>query len=83
MIALRLVPKVMNAVTQIWAPNAYTISFKLETDNKLLETKSKAALSKYCHQVRSIYYYWFINFLFLNKTYFSARYWKLAANKEI
>lgn len=51
MIELRLVPKVLNAVTHIWASNAYIISFKLETDNAMLEQKSKAALSKYNHQV--------------------------------
>lgn len=50
-IALRLVPKVLKAVTHIWAPNAYIISFKLETDNTMLEQKSKGALTKYKHQV--------------------------------
>jgi len=51
MIALRLVPKVLYAVTHIWAPNAYIISFKLETDYGILEQKSKGALIKYKHQV--------------------------------
>jgi len=50
-IALRLVPKVLYAVTHIWAPNAYIISFKLETDNGILEQKAKGALIKYKHQV--------------------------------
>ncbi|XP_025415648.1 uncharacterized protein C4B3.18 [Sipha flava] len=51
MIALRLVPKVLKAVTHIWAPNAYIISFKLETDNRILIQKSKEALKKYKHQL--------------------------------
>lgn len=51
MIALRLVPKVLYAVTHIWAPNAYIISFKLETDSGILEQKAKGALIKYKHQV--------------------------------
>ncbi|CAI6345043.1 unnamed protein product [Macrosiphum euphorbiae] len=50
-IALRLVPKVLYAVTHIWAPNAYIISFKLETDSGILEQKAKGALSKYKHQL--------------------------------
>lgn len=56
MIALRLVPKVLNAVTQIWAPNAYIISFKLETDVTMLEQKARDALRKYGHQVCFNYY---------------------------
>jgi len=50
-IALRLVPKVLFAVTHIWAPNAYIVSFKLETDIEILEQKAKDALTKYNHQV--------------------------------
>jgi phosphopantothenate---cysteine ligase (ATP) len=60
MIALRLVPKVLYAVTHIWAPNAYIISFKLETDNGILEQKAKGALTKYKHQV-SLNNYFIIN----------------------
>lgn len=51
MIALRLVPKVLQAVTHIWCPNAYIISFKLETDDEILEQKAKGALTKYNHNV--------------------------------
>lgn len=51
-IALRLVPKVLKAITHIWAPKAFIISFKLETDNSILEKKSRDALAKYKHQVR-------------------------------
>lgn len=55
MIELRLVPKVLKAITYVWAPNAYIISFKLETDNAILEQKSKDALIRYKHNVS--YYY--------------------------
>lgn len=55
MIALRLVPKVLKAITHIWAPRAFIISFKLETDNSVLEKKSRDALMKYKHQV-SLYH---------------------------
>lgn len=44
-------PKVLQAVTHIWAPNAYIISFKLETDPDILEQKAKDALIKYKHHV--------------------------------
>ncbi|XP_050542092.1 uncharacterized protein LOC126905943 isoform X2 [Daktulosphaira vitifoliae] len=50
-IALRMVPKVLMAITQIWSPKAFIVSFKLETDNSLLESKSKDALIKYKHQL--------------------------------
>jgi len=50
-ITLHMVPKVLNAVTHIWSPKAYIISFKLETDNLILEQKAKDALCKYQHQV--------------------------------
>ncbi|XP_050433351.1 uncharacterized protein LOC126841107 [Adelges cooleyi] len=48
---LHLVPKVMKAVTHNWSRQAYIVSFKLETDSMLLETKSKDALHKYKHQL--------------------------------
>lgn len=51
MIALHLVPKILKAITHVWAPKAYIVSFKLETDIEILEQKSKSALSKYNHQV--------------------------------
>jgi len=50
-IALRMVPKVLSAITQVWSPKAYIVSFKLETDNTILEQKAKDALCKYQHQL--------------------------------
>lgn len=46
-----MVPKVLNAITQVWSPKAFIVSFKLETDNTILEQKAKDALYKYQHQV--------------------------------
>ncbi|CAG7728419.1 unnamed protein product [Allacma fusca] len=34
-----------------WAPNAFIISFKLETDMDLLLPKAKAGLEKYKHHI--------------------------------
>jgi phosphopantothenate---cysteine ligase (ATP) len=45
------VPKIIKPLVKEWAPNAYTVSFKLETDSNLLVSKSKAALERYGHQI--------------------------------
>lgn len=50
-ISLQLVPKMLQPLTSYWVPDAYVVSFKLETDEKLLISKSKAALQKYKHKV--------------------------------
>jgi hypothetical protein len=34
-------------LTKKWAKNAFTVSFKLETDQELVVLKSKAAIAKY------------------------------------
>lgn len=44
---LERVPKKLGDVKKSWNPNTFLVSFKLETDAKLLETKSKAAIDKY------------------------------------
>ncbi|KAI9223954.1 DNA/pantothenate metabolism flavoprotein [Blastocladiella britannica] len=53
--ALRLeldpVPKLLRPLVRDWAPGGYIISFKLETDPALLESKSVAALERYGHQL--------------------------------
>ena len=48
---LQLVPKMLRPLVKFWVPKAYTISFKLETDPELLETKAKKALENYNHQL--------------------------------
>lgn len=50
-ISLQLVPKMLQPLTSYWVPDAYVVSFKLETDEKLLISKSKAALQKYKHKL--------------------------------
>lgn len=41
------VPKMLGQLTKRWAPSAYVISFKLETDEHLLLTKARKAIEKY------------------------------------
>nr|CAG4647156.1 EOG090X085T [Megafenestra aurita]SVE92464.1 EOG090X085T [Megafenestra aurita] len=50
-LSLQLVPKMLAPLVTIWAPNAFIVSFKLETNEKLLEAKSKESLEKYHHHV--------------------------------
>lgn len=45
------VPKVLRPLVQEWLPEAYVVSFKLETDEDLLIPKSRKALTRYGHQV--------------------------------
>lgn len=51
-ISLQLVPKMLSPLVSLWVPNAYVVSFKLETDENLLITKSRESLTKYKHRVR-------------------------------
>ncbi|XP_046355568.2 phosphopantothenate--cysteine ligase-like isoform X1 [Haliotis rufescens] len=50
-LSLQLVPKMLKPLVHEWAPNAFVVSFKLETDRNLLSKKAYAALEKYQHQV--------------------------------
>ncbi|KAG1714371.1 Phosphopantothenate--cysteine ligase [Nymphon striatum] len=50
-VTLEIVPKILAPLVKIWAPEAFTISFKLETDESLLENKSKKALRTYGHSL--------------------------------
>ncbi|EGG02372.1 uncharacterized protein MELLADRAFT_38628 [Melampsora larici-populina 98AG31] len=45
------VPKVLKDLAQEWTNQAYTVSFKLETDQSLLIPKAQAALERYGHQL--------------------------------
>jgi phosphopantothenate-cysteine ligase len=44
---LKPVPKALSALRHIWAPNAFIVSFKLETDPHLLLSKAAGAITKY------------------------------------
>ena len=46
-IRLRPVPKVLSFIRSSWAPPAFTVSFKLETDAALLLPKALGALQRY------------------------------------
>ncbi|KAI5075036.1 hypothetical protein GOP47_0010997 [Adiantum capillus-veneris] len=46
-IQLALVPKMIKALRKQWAPSAFCVSFKLETDPTILVKKAKDALHKY------------------------------------
>ncbi|KAJ9056623.1 Phosphopantothenate--cysteine ligase cab2 [Entomophthora muscae] len=50
-ISLSKVPKFLKPLVSKWAPNAFIVSFKLETDPLLLEPKAKQALVQYGHQL--------------------------------
>jgi phosphopantothenate-cysteine ligase len=48
---LKPVPKVLGKLKLEWCPRAFVISFKLETDESLLISKSMKALDKYKHNL--------------------------------
>ncbi|RHN68572.1 putative phosphopantothenate--cysteine ligase [Medicago truncatula] len=41
------VPKMLSVIRKDWAPQAFCVSFKLETDSSILVNKANAALEKY------------------------------------
>ncbi|XP_015590037.1 phosphopantothenate--cysteine ligase [Cephus cinctus] len=50
-ISLHLVPKILEPLVNLWIPEAFVVSFKLETDEKLLIPKARDALKKYKHNL--------------------------------
>ncbi len=50
-LSLQLVPKMLGPLVTFWAPNAFIVSFKLETNEQLLESKARESLQKYHHHV--------------------------------
>ncbi|XP_033733427.1 phosphopantothenate--cysteine ligase-like [Pecten maximus] len=50
-LSLEMVPKMLQPLVKEWVPDAFVVSFKLETDQELLVKKAQQALAKYCHQV--------------------------------
>ena len=48
-IRLKPVPKMLRTITEEWTDDAFVVSFKLETDERILLDKARAALRKYCH----------------------------------
>ena len=50
-IELQLVPKILAPLVSDWVPQAFVISFKLETDESILIKKAKKALETYKHKI--------------------------------
>ncbi|XP_065920684.1 phosphopantothenate--cysteine ligase-like [Dysidea avara] len=50
-ITMKQVPKLLSPLVREWAPKAFTVSFKLETNKDLLISKAKQAIERYQHQV--------------------------------
>ncbi|EDV27823.1 uncharacterized protein TRIADDRAFT_21703, partial [Trichoplax adhaerens] len=50
-IQLEAVPKMLKVLIDEWISNAYIVSFKLETDQKILIEKAQRSLQKYSHQL--------------------------------
>jgi phosphopantothenate-cysteine ligase len=49
---LKPVPKVLGYLRREWAPDAFVVSFKLETDKDILRQKAERAVERYgCHMV--------------------------------
>ncbi|XP_034441813.1 phosphopantothenate--cysteine ligase [Hippoglossus hippoglossus] len=49
-LSLNMVPKILSPLVKDWAPQAFVISFKLETDAAILLDKARGALNNYRHQ---------------------------------
>lgn len=50
-ISLHLVPKILEPLVSLWVPNAFVVSFKLETDSSILVSKARGAIKKYHHKL--------------------------------
>lgn len=50
-IQLKLVPKILAPLVSLWVPQAFVVSFKLETDESVLISKARNALNKYQHNL--------------------------------
>ncbi|KAL7006117.1 Phosphopantothenate--cysteine ligase cab2 [Cystobasidiomycetes sp. EMM_F5] len=45
------VPKILRSLVQEWSAGGFIVSFKLETDRKLIVPKARVALERYGHQI--------------------------------
>jgi len=50
-LTLKPVPKMLAPLVDVWCPKAFVVSFKLETDENILEAKSTGSLEKYGHNL--------------------------------
>uniref|UniRef100_A0A8C2WI39 Phosphopantothenate--cysteine ligase n=1 Tax=Cyclopterus lumpus TaxID=8103 RepID=A0A8C2WI39_CYCLU len=49
-LSMNMVPKILSPLVKDWAPQAFVISFKLETDATILLDRARRALDTYRHQ---------------------------------
>ncbi|XP_021490722.1 phosphopantothenate--cysteine ligase isoform X1 [Meriones unguiculatus] len=50
-ITMKMVPKMLSPLVKDWAPTAFIVSFKLETDPNIVINRARNALEVYQHQV--------------------------------
>ncbi|VDH97017.1 phosphopantothenate-cysteine ligase, partial [Mytilus galloprovincialis] len=50
-LSLQLVPKMLEPLVKEWVPDAFVVSFKLETEKDLMISKALQAIDKYQHQI--------------------------------
>ncbi|KAG8180804.1 hypothetical protein JTE90_008589 [Oedothorax gibbosus] len=50
-LTLNVVPKMLQPLVRYWIPDAYIVSFKLETNPDILLSKARGALEKYGHKL--------------------------------
>lgn len=50
-ITMKMVPKMLSPLVKDWAPKAFIVSFKLETDPDIIISRARNALEVYQHQV--------------------------------
>ncbi|XP_035295551.1 phosphopantothenate--cysteine ligase isoform X2 [Cricetulus griseus] len=50
-ITMKMVPKMLSPLVKDWAPKAFIVSFKLETDPSIIINRARNALEVYQHQV--------------------------------
>ncbi|XP_006994998.1 phosphopantothenate--cysteine ligase isoform X2 [Peromyscus maniculatus bairdii] len=50
-ITMKMVPKMLSPLVKDWAPKAFIVSFKLETDPAIIINRARNALEVYRHQV--------------------------------
>jgi phosphopantothenate-cysteine ligase len=48
---MKMVPKMLSPLVKDWAPKAFVVSFKLETDPDIIISRARNALEVYQHQV--------------------------------
>eukprot|EP01091_Cochliopodium_minus_P003417 TRINITY_DN132_c0_g1_i1.p1 TRINITY_DN132_c0_g1~~TRINITY_DN132_c0_g1_i1.p1 ORF type:complete len:352 (+),score=84.91 TRINITY_DN132_c0_g1_i1:39-1058(+) len=50
-LTLKPVPKMLKPLVDSWCPKAFVVSFKLETENSILQSKAFYSIEKYQHQI--------------------------------